>query len=69
MQDNSDTSIPSDVSEKILRFARAALAVATMRGKSYLSIGGMAMGIAGSLVDQDLLQSYLGMRTEVIYMC
>ena len=40
-----------------------------MRGKSYLSIGGMAMGIAGSLVDQDLLQSYLGMRTEVIDMC
>lgn len=69
VQDNSDTSIPDDVSEKILRFARAALAVATMRGKSYLSIGGMSMGIAGSLVDQDLLQSYLGMRTEVVDMC
>lgn len=69
VQDNSDTSIPDDVSEKILRFARAALAVATMRGKSYLSIGGMAMGIAGSIVDHDLLQSYLGMRTEAIDMC
>ena len=68
VQDNDDTSIPSDVSEKILRFARAALAVATMRGKSYLSIGGMSMGIAGSLIDQDLLQSYLGMRTEVVDM-
>ncbi len=69
VQDNSDTSIPDDVAEKILRFARTALAVATMRGKSYLSIGGMSMGIAGSLVDQDLLQDYLGMRTEVIDMC
>lgn len=69
VQDNSDTSIPSDVSEKILRFARAALVVATIRGKSYLSIGGCAMGIAGSIVDQDLLQDYLGMRTEAIDMC
>lgn len=69
VQDNSDTSIPEDVSVKILRFARAALAVATMRDKSYLSIGGCAMGIAGSIVDQDLLQDYLGMRTEAIDMC
>lgn len=69
VQDSSDTSIPADVSEKILRFARAALAVATMRGKSYLSIGGCAMGIAGSIVDQDFLQAYLGMKTEAIDMC
>jgi L-fucose isomerase len=69
VQDNDDTTIPEDVSEKILRFARAALAVATMRGKSYLSIGGCAMGIAGSIVDQDFLQAYLGMRTEAIDMC
>jgi L-fucose isomerase len=69
VQDNDDTSIPEDVAEKILRFARAGLAVATMRGKSYLSIGGMAMGIAGSIVDQDFLQSYLGMRSEVVDMC
>lgn len=69
VQDNDDTSIPEDVAEKILRFARAGLAVATMRGKSYLSIGGMAMGIAGSIVDQDFLQSYLGMRSEAVDMC
>jgi L-fucose isomerase len=69
VQDNSDTTIPEDVSEKILRFARAGLAVASMRDKSYLSIGGCAMGIAGSIVDQDLLQDYLGMRTEAIDMC
>ncbi len=69
VQDNDDTSIPSDVSEKILRFARAALVVATIRGKSYLSIGGCSMGIAGSIVDQDFLQDYLGMRTEAIDMC
>ena len=69
VQDNDDTSIPEDVAEKILRFARAGIAVATMRGKSYLSIGGMSMGIAGSIVDQDFLQSYLGMRSEVVDMC
>jgi L-fucose isomerase len=69
VQDNSDTTIPEDVSEKILRFARSGLAVASMRDKSYLSIGGCAMGIAGSIVDQDLLQDYLGMRTEAIDMC
>ena len=68
VQDSSDTSIPADVAEKILRFARAGIAVATMRGKSYLSIGGMSMGIAGSIVDQDLLQNYLGMRSEVVDM-
>lgn len=68
VQDSSDSSIPSDVSAKILRFARAGLAVATMRDKSYLSIGGCSMGIAGSIVDQDFLQAYLGMRTEVVDM-
>jgi len=68
VQDSSDTSIPEDVQEKILRFARASLAAATMRGKSYLSIGGMSMGIAGSIVDQEFLASYLGMRTEVVDM-
>lgn len=68
VQDNDDTSIPSDVSEKILRFARAGIAVAVMRNRSYLSIGGSSMGIAGSIVDQDFLQAYLGMRTEVVDM-
>jgi L-fucose isomerase len=68
VQDSDDTSIPADVSEKILRFARSGLAFATMRNRSYLSIGGCSMGIAGSIVDQDFLQAYLGMRTEVIDM-
>ncbi len=65
VQDLSDRSIPEDVQEKLLRFARAGLAVAMMRGKSYLSVGGVSMGIAGSIVDQDFFESYLGMRVEV----
>ena len=64
VQDLQDNSIPADVAEKILRFARAAQAVATMRGKSYLSLGNTCMGIAGSIVDADFFQDYLGMRTE-----
>lgn len=68
VQDSDDTAITPDVQEKLLRFARAGLAVAHMRGKSYLSIGGCSMGIAGSIVDQDFLQDYLGMRTEVVDM-
>jgi len=68
VQDSDDTTIPEDVKEKILRFTKAALAVATMKGKSYLSLGGMSMGIAGSLVNQDFLLDYLGMRTEVVDM-
>ncbi len=65
VQEADDNTIPGDVKEKLLRFARTGLAVAHMRGKSYLSIGGCSMGIAGSIVDQDFLQEYLGMRTEV----
>jgi L-fucose isomerase len=68
VQDSGDTSIPADVAEKLLQFAKAGLAVATMRGKSYLSIGGTSMGIAGSIVDQPLFESYLGMRVEDIDM-
>lgn len=68
VQDNSDTSIPADVKEKILRFIKAGLAVATLRGKSYLSIGSVSMGIAGSIVDADFFQSYLGMRSENVDM-
>ena len=64
VQDASDTSIPADVREKLLRFARAALSVGLMRGRSYLSIGYCSMGIAGSQVDALFLQKYLGMRTE-----
>ena len=68
VQDSDDASIKPDVAEKLLHFARAGLAVATMRGKSYLSIGGTSMGIAGSIVDQSLFENYLGMRVEVIDM-
>lgn len=66
VQDMDDNSIPEDVAEKILRFAKAAQAVATMRGKSYLSIGSVSMGIAGSIVDPDFFQDYLGMRNESV---
>jgi L-fucose/D-arabinose isomerase len=68
VQDRGDGSIPEDVEEKLLRFARAGLAVATMRGKSYLSLGGVSMGIAGSIVDASFLESYLGMRVEAVDM-
>ena len=66
VRDGGDKSIPSDVQDKILRFARAGLAVALMRGKSYLGMGGVSMGIAGSIVDQPFFESYLGMRVEAI---
>jgi L-fucose isomerase len=68
VQDRRDTEIPPDVQQKLLRFARAGLAIATMRGKSYLSMGGVSMGIAGSIVDHAFFESYLGMRVEVIDM-
>ncbi len=68
VQDTGDTSIPADAQERLLQFARAGLAVATMRGKSYLSIGGTSMGIAGSIVDQPLFENFLGMRVEAIDM-
>ena len=66
VQDLDDNSIPADVAEKILRWARAAVAVAQMRGQSYLSIGSQCMGIAGSIVDQNFFQEYLGMRNESV---
>ena len=68
VQESDDQSIPADVQEKLLRFAKAGLAVATMRGASYLSMGGTSMGIGGSIVDQAFFQEYLGMRVEVIDM-
>ena len=68
VQDLEDNSIPADVAEKILRWAKAAQAVATMRGKSYLSIGNVSMGIAGSIVNADFLQEYLGLRAEQVDM-
>lgn len=66
VQDLEDNSIPEDVAEKILRFARGAVAVAEMRGESYLSIGSVTMGIAGSIVDANFFQKYLGMRNESV---
>ena len=64
VQDAGSTEIPDDVKTKLLRFARAAMAVATMRGKSYLSIGAVCMGIAGSIVNTGFFEDYLGMRCE-----
>lgn len=68
VQDASDTSIPEDVQEKILRFVRTGLAVAEMRGKSYLSIGSVSMGIVGSMIQEDFFEDYLGMRCEAVDM-
>jgi L-fucose isomerase len=68
VQDSGDESIPKDVAEKILRFVKSGLAVATMKNTSYLAMGGCSMGIAGSIVDPQLFESYLGMRAEFIDM-
>jgi len=68
VQDAGDATIPADVQEKLLRFARAGLAVARMRGKSYLSMGSVSMGIAGSIVQQPFIEQYLGMRAESVDM-
>jgi L-fucose isomerase len=68
VQDGGDQTIPADVQEKILRFVRAGLAVAQMRGRAYLAMGGTSMGIAGSIVDQPFFERYLGMRVESIDM-
>ncbi|EEG28613.1 arabinose isomerase [[Clostridium] methylpentosum DSM 5476] len=66
VQNADDTEIPADVQEKLLRFGRAAVAAATMRGKSYLQIGSVTMGIGGSIIDPDFFEEYLGMRVESI---
>jgi len=68
VQDANDRTIPTDIKEKLLRFAKAGLAVATMRNKSYLSIGSVSMGIAGSIVNPDFFEDYLGMRVEYVDM-
>ncbi len=68
VQDKDDTEIPEDIEEKILQFVKAGLAVATMQGKSYLSIGGVSMGIAGSMVNPDFFEDYLAMRVEYVDM-
>lgn len=66
VQDATDTSIPDDVKKKLLQFGRAAVAAATMRGKSYLQIGAITMGIAGSIINCDFFEKYLGMRVESV---
>ncbi len=66
VQDADDTEIPADVREKLLRFGRAAVAAASMRGTSYLQIGSICMGIGGSIIDSDFMESYLGMRVESV---
>ncbi len=68
VQDASDAEIPQDVRGKILQFVQAGLAAASMRGKSYLAMGGVSMGISGSIVDQSLFESYFGMRVETVDM-
>ncbi|WP_394924413.1 L-fucose isomerase [uncultured Robinsoniella sp.] len=64
--DADDTDIPCDVKEKLLRFGRAAVAAASMRGKSYLQIGSICMGIGGSIIDPAFIEEYLGMRVESV---
>src|SRR5690554_4792626 len=66
VQDADETTIPQDVQEKLLRFGRAAVAATTMRGKSYLQIGSISMGIAGSIIDPNFFEEYLGMRVESV---
>lgn len=68
VQDAGDNNIPADVQDKLLRFARAGLVVATMKGKSYLSMGSVSMGIAGSIINEDFFQNYLGIRNEYVDM-
>ncbi len=68
VQDIGDTEITADVQEKLLQFAKAGLAVATMKGTSYLSMGTVSMGIAGCIVDENFFQKYLGMRNEYVDM-
>lgn len=68
VQDMGDTTIPADVEEQLLRFAKAGLAIATMKGKSYLSLGSVSMGIASCIADEAFFQRYLGMRNEYVDM-
>jgi L-fucose isomerase len=68
VQDSDDETIPEDIQERLLHFTKSGLAVAIMKGKSYLSIGSVSMGIAGSIVDENFFQNYLGMRNEYVDM-
>ena len=66
VQDMGDTKVPNDVKDKLLSFAKSGLAVAMLRGKSYLAIGSVSMGIVGSIVNAEFFQEYLGMRNEYV---
>ncbi len=68
VQESDDENIPDDVKKHLLQFSKSGLAVAIMKGTSYLSIGGVSMGIAGSIVDENFFQNYLGMRNEYVDM-
>ncbi len=68
IQDKGDTSIPEDIAAKLIQFCQSGLALATLKGKSYLSIGGTSMGIAGSIIDPHFLEDYLGLRCEYVDM-
>lgn len=68
VQDKDDKTIPEDVAEKILRFARSAIAVGCMRNKAYVGLGSVAMGIGGSFLDGNLMQKYFGIRAEWVDM-
>lgn len=68
VQDMGDKEITPDVAAKLIQFAKAGLAVATMRGKSYLSMGNVSMGIASCIADEPFFQRYLGMRNEYVDM-
>ena len=66
VRDADDNTMPDDVKEKLLRFARAAVAAVSMRGRSYLQIGSICMGIGGSSISPEFLEEYLGMRVESV---
>jgi L-fucose isomerase and related proteins len=66
VQEADTTEVHDDVKDKLLRFLRAAVAAATMRGRSYLQIGSMTLGIDGSMIDRDFFEEYLGMRVESV---
>ena len=64
VQDATDETIPADVQEKILRYARCAVAVGWMKNKAYVNMGAVSMGIMGSYCDAEMFQKYFGIRAE-----
>lgn len=66
--DQTTDGMTDDVKEKIINWARAAIAIGQMRGKAYVGIGAVSMGIAGSYCNADFFQKYLGLRAEWVDM-